>query len=447
MFRFLFSPRSSIEPASLNKVPADLRREIFSYLDTQSLGRLKQIHRIFRDDKEVQEKLNDRSKFIGVYSGQGYVFLLRKDGRVLVRGRCNDGYTLGLNGITSYDNDKFVVIPNLTDVKSIAVGGLHTLFLLKDGTVKGCGSNANGQLGVENYFQKFPTVIPGLTGVTQITAGFKHSVFVLENNRVKVCGRGQFGTVFPDEQISIPTYIPNLFNVLSASARETAYDTLFLLTDNTVKICDSNVEQPTLIQNLNDVKEIVIEADSNIFYVLFILNDGRVKAYGRNECGQLGFNTDGHSTDLTPVPNLANVNTAITGSWFSTLFLLHDGTARLCGSEFRLLQHPRKDKTLNYDDHILVNLPNFAPAKILSIKWNARKNIYLLLDDGRLMVSEYGYGLFNGKLRIDQYKRVRRFASACLFRPTEILAVKTFPPEIKKVVAEEEKSLELCKRR
>jgi len=54
-------------------------------------------------------------------------------------------------------------------VKQISCGDEHTLFLLNDGTVKSCGCNTHGQLGLGDTIDKtIPTLIPGLNNIVKL---------------------------------------------------------------------------------------------------------------------------------------------------------------------------------------------------------------------------------------------------------------------------------------
>jgi alpha-tubulin suppressor-like RCC1 family protein len=89
-----------------------------------------------------------------------------------------EAYAFGENaqgdlGIGSTKNQKTpMLVSTLSDVKQVAGGANHTLFLLDDGTVYGAGSNKQGQLGLGKVSQeKKPTRLPGLTGIVEISAG------------------------------------------------------------------------------------------------------------------------------------------------------------------------------------------------------------------------------------------------------------------------------------
>ena len=110
-------------------------------------------------------------------------------------------------------------IPDLNNVKQVACGENHTVFLLEDGTVKTVGFNRYGQCGTGNTTERQLSLytIPDLNNVKQIACGLYHSVFLLEDGTVRTVGynvHGQCGTGETSLQLSLYT-IPNLNNVRS----------------------------------------------------------------------------------------------------------------------------------------------------------------------------------------------------------------------------------------
>jgi alpha-tubulin suppressor-like RCC1 family protein len=84
-----------------------------------------------------------------------------------------------------------VPIPNLADVTAIAAGTLHSVALLKDGTVRAWGSNKFGQVGDGTTINRDrPVAVPGLRNVVSIAAGNYLSVAVLADGTVMEWGVG-----------------------------------------------------------------------------------------------------------------------------------------------------------------------------------------------------------------------------------------------------------------
>ena len=73
-----------------------------------------------------------------------------------------------------------VRIPGLTDVVAISAGDMHSLALLKDGTVRAWGENKYGQIGDGSTVNRnAPTPVTGVRNVVAIAATGYSSVAVL----------------------------------------------------------------------------------------------------------------------------------------------------------------------------------------------------------------------------------------------------------------------------
>lgn len=80
-------------------------------------------------------------------------------------------------------------IPGLTSAVAIAAGGLHSVVLMADGTVKTFGYNNNGQLcdgSTDNSYQ--PVTVPNLSGVKAIAAHATRTVLIKADDSVWWCG-------------------------------------------------------------------------------------------------------------------------------------------------------------------------------------------------------------------------------------------------------------------
>ncbi|QLQ81675.1 hypothetical protein HG537_0F04360 [Torulaspora globosa] len=81
------------------------------------------------------------------------------------------------------------------EVKKIACGGNHTVMLLNDGSVYGCGDNSNGQLGQKVEFSGWRRLEQELRDVA---CGWEFTVGINGDNEVVTCGfggRGELGVI------------------------------------------------------------------------------------------------------------------------------------------------------------------------------------------------------------------------------------------------------------
>ncbi|MEM0173169.1 MAG: hypothetical protein QXI16_01525, partial [Sulfolobaceae archaeon] len=81
----------------------------------------------------------------------------------------------------------------------------QSFFLLNDGTVKACGNNSYGQLGIGNTTSQTSPVTVPISNVKQIACGYYYTLFLLNDGTVKACGdngSGQLGIGNTSNQVS-----------------------------------------------------------------------------------------------------------------------------------------------------------------------------------------------------------------------------------------------------
>ena len=130
-----------------------------------------------------------------VRNGGSFVYVVREDGGIL-------GWGDNRAGALGTTPAKLLLTPRAaadgidgTQLADIQCGNENTLFLLKDGTVWTCGTNARGAqgLGKLDHIVKTPTRIPELENIVQIACGFGHNAALDADGHVWVWGRNDFG--------------------------------------------------------------------------------------------------------------------------------------------------------------------------------------------------------------------------------------------------------------
>jgi len=121
---------------------------------------------------------------------------------------------------TYYNSDLQQITYTNIKITKISTGHYHTLFLTSEGLVYSCGNNQYGKLGLDSLDAsiKTPRLISGLSNVREIACGYVHSLFLTSEGRVYSCGKndlGQLGlgTSGTDSNESSPTLITNVSNV------------------------------------------------------------------------------------------------------------------------------------------------------------------------------------------------------------------------------------------
>ncbi|XP_015266275.1 PREDICTED: probable E3 ubiquitin-protein ligase HERC3 [Gekko japonicus] len=137
------------------------------------------------------------------------------------------------------------------NVKEVACGGNHSIFLLEDGQVFTCGLNSKGQLGHEREGNK-PEQICALADqhIIHVACGEAHSVALSDQGQLFSWGAGS------DGQLGLTT-------------------------------AEDSVAVPRLIKKLN--QETILQVSCGNWHCLALAADGQFFAWGQNNHGQLGL--------------------------------------------------------------------------------------------------------------------------------------------------------------
>lgn len=126
-------------------------------------------------------------------AGFGYSLALLSNGTVYAWGD-NLHYCLGLGEVSTYQTNRPTQIPGLSGITKIAAGTQHALALKDNGTVWAWGEGDNGKLGNNSTAaQSSPVQVSNLTNVMAIAAAYQHSLAVTSNGTVYGWGEGAEG--------------------------------------------------------------------------------------------------------------------------------------------------------------------------------------------------------------------------------------------------------------
>ncbi len=95
-------------------------------------------------------------------------------------------------------------IPGITDAVKVQGGQAHTLWILADGHVVGCGNSREGELGFRGEAVA-PTEIPGLSNIVEVSAGTFFSLARTASGQVYGMGRNEEG------QLCLPASVEKSF--------------------------------------------------------------------------------------------------------------------------------------------------------------------------------------------------------------------------------------------
>ena len=277
----------------------------------------------------------------------------------------------------------------LSNIKQVSGGIYLSIFLDNSGNIYSCGTNNEGQLGINSAgYSCIPLQFLGvggtgiLTNINLATGGYGFSLFLDNSGNVYGCGNNENGQLGDDTTIERTTLVQVLGGASGteflSNIKQTSggYDfSLFLDNSGNVYACGNNddgqlgdgtnTESETPVQVLGGASG--TEFISNIkqvatggYYSLFLDNSGNVYACGNNENGALGNNTTENSN--TPVQVLgvggegflSNIKQIAAGSYFS-LFLDNSGNVYGCG--------------YNYDGELGdgTNIDTTTPVQVLGV--------------------------------------------------------------------------------
>ncbi|XP_075679405.1 RCC1 and BTB domain-containing protein 2-like [Dermatophagoides pteronyssinus] len=153
---------------------------------------------------------NGNDRFEMIACGWGHLLLLRQDGTVFALGYNRYGQLTG-NSESSYDE---LVNTGLKNVKIIACGAGHCLALTNTNEIYSWGWNDYGQLGLgDTNVRRTPSLVSFPDGsinspIKNIVAGASHSLFLLEDGQIFGCGYGQNPINDNEPNAKVPTKIP-----------------------------------------------------------------------------------------------------------------------------------------------------------------------------------------------------------------------------------------------
>ena len=317
---------------------------------------------------------------VKIACGNSHTIVLLDDGTVYGCG-INDWGQLG-NGNT--DSQTSLVPMILTEkippgkkVVNIACGDQYTIVLLEDGTVYGCGRNDNGQLGNNSQTESLTLVpmiltkkIPPGKKVVNIACGDQHTIVLLDDGTVYGCGTNNIGQLgIGNRNTPKKTLVPMELSGKKVVNIACGYDyTIVLLDDKTVYGCGYNEDgqlgngntitpQPTLVPMTLSEKKVINIACGRLHTIVF-LDNKTIYGCGYNFYGQLG---NGNNTN-TPQPTLVqmkyynndypanpiNVTDASTAT-FSTIFFVPSAITKTYNGNTNLTLTPSMYKIYTYN--------------------------------------------------------------------------------------------------
>jgi alpha-tubulin suppressor-like RCC1 family protein/rhodanese-related sulfurtransferase len=269
-----------------------------------------------------------------VACGAAHSLILLSDGTVWGCGANESGQ---LGDKTGENHRIPVKIPVLAEVTAIACGPRFSLALKKDGTVWGWGQNKQGLLGIAG---NVPVKIPRLKKVIMIACGASHAFAVKKDGTVWGWGSNHFGQLGDGTRQNrrFPVRIKGLTKVKTVACG--TKHTAVVKADGTVWIWGANNSgqlgngaraaqlKPVKVLGLIEIKRVVCGRE----HTVALKKDGSIFSWGANGFGQLGDGTKTEKLRPVRVTGLDEVTAIAGGSNFNLAFK-KDGTLWGWGSD------------------------------------------------------------------------------------------------------------------
>jgi alpha-tubulin suppressor-like RCC1 family protein len=231
--------------------------------------------------ESVPSKIGDvdlGSKALAISTGNGHTCALLEGGRLRCWGDNQSG-ELGYGHRNNLGQKAETIPAKIGDVdlggqaKAISAGGHHTCALLDEGQIRCWGDNTFGQLGY-GHKNNLGATLPSKLGdvalggkASAIAAGDSHTCALLAKGRVRCWGLnddGQAGAGYTSELAAAPASLT-----------------------------------PGFVQMFQGEKDIITAISAGGTHTCAMLRPGRVRCWGRNDSGHLGY---GHTLTLADMP-------------------------------------------------------------------------------------------------------------------------------------------------
>ena len=264
-------------------------------------------------------------------------FVLKNDGTLWGCGYNANG-ELGLGDGTN--RTTFTKITTNTDnIKSIYCGSNHTIILKSDGTLWGTGYNALGQLGLGDKNDR--TIFTKITNdVKSVYCGQSHTFILKNDDTLWGCGVNTSNQLGLGEDANNKT----TFTQITTNANDVKsaccgyYHTIILKNDGTLWGCGYNSggrlglgdeDNRTTFTIINSNPGNIKSVYCGSDYTLILQNNGTLWGCGGNSYGQLGLGDNNNRTIFTKITNdVKSVNCGYT----HTIILKNNGTLWGCGN-------------------------------------------------------------------------------------------------------------------
>ena len=277
---------------------------------------------------------------VNIGAGWAHTCALKSNGTVSCWGNAGDGEMGdGQPGVGHVDVLNPQIVPSLTGVVALAVGGYHNCALKSDTSVVCWGLNTFGEIGDGTTIERdSPTTVPGLSGVVALTTGVTNTCAAKSDGTVSCWGDNRLGQLGDGTLVAklVPTTVPGLTGVVALGAGQD--HTCVAKTDGTVacwgynasgQLGDSatvNKTVPTSIAGFSGVIGLAVD----VSFTCALKGNGTVACWGSNLSGALGDGTSIEKHSPAIVPGLAGIVSLSEGSIAGHICAVNSGGVLAC---------------------------------------------------------------------------------------------------------------------
>jgi alpha-tubulin suppressor-like RCC1 family protein/ElaB/YqjD/DUF883 family membrane-anchored ribosome-binding protein len=248
------------------------------------------------------------------------------------------------DGLIPYLQAALTKLGELSPIKQIAAGNMHTVVLLKNGTVYATGSNTSGQLGNDSLVDTnvLTLMTTNNSNIIAIAAGGNFTIVLKSSGTVYATGQntsGQLGDSTTDEKHILTEMTDNNSNIIAIAAG--GAHTVALKSDGTVygtgrndygQLGDDTINEKHILTAMTTNNSNISAISAGAFHTLALKSDGTAYGTGSNDYGALGDGTNGEKHILTAMTTNNSNIIAIAGGGFHSLALKSTGTVYATGS-------------------------------------------------------------------------------------------------------------------
>jgi predicted outer membrane repeat protein len=279
-----------------------------------------------------------------VVAGFGHTCALTTDGAVKCWGENNFGQ-LG-NGSTTSSPEPVDVVGLSSGVQAIAAGNYSTCAITSTGGVKCWGNNSHGMLGNGTTFnENIPVDVIGLAGpAIAIAAGYEHTCALTASGAVQCWGWNVMGQLGDGTQTDSLTPVDVSGLTGGVTAITVGYFHSCAISSEGAAVCwggnstgalgNGTTTGSTIPVDVFGLSDGVVAIDGGDFHTCALTSYGAVKCWGDNVYGQLGDGTNNQSTTPVYVLGLASGVSDIAAGSYHACALLEEGRIKCWGRNY-----------------------------------------------------------------------------------------------------------------